>query len=58
MDLGQLRVTRSRFRFWISRCGPPFVLLGPASPNEPMSTFAPMVRRVMNKPWVPPAKAV
>jgi len=23
MDLGQLRATRSRFRFWIARCGPP-----------------------------------
>ncbi len=34
------------------------VSFDPSYPNEPMTTFAPMVRRVMNKPWVPPAKAV
>ena len=33
------------------------VSFDPAYPNEPMSTFAPMVRRVLNKPWTPPGKA-
>ena len=33
------------------------VSFDPAYPNEPMSTFAPMVHRVMNKPWVPPSNA-
>jgi predicted HD phosphohydrolase len=28
----------------------------PAYRNEPISTFAPMVRRVLNKPWLPPGK--
>ena len=33
------------------------VSFDPAYRNEPMSTFAPMVHRVLNKPCVPPAKA-
>ena len=33
------------------------VSFDPAYPNEPMSTFAPMVHRVLNKPWLPPGKA-
>ena len=33
------------------------VSFDPAYPNEPISTFAPMVHRVMNKPWLPPSKA-
>jgi len=27
----------------------------PAYKNEPMSTFEPMVRRLLNRPWLPPA---
>ncbi|MGH7923130.1 MAG: HD domain-containing protein [Candidatus Binatus sp.] len=34
------------------------VSFDPSYPNEPIETFAPIVHRVMNKPWVPPAKAV
>jgi predicted HD phosphohydrolase len=33
------------------------VSFDPAYPNEPMSTFAPMVHRVLNKRWLPPGKA-
>jgi predicted HD phosphohydrolase len=31
------------------------VSFDPAYPNEPLSTFEPMVRRLLNKPWLPPA---
>jgi predicted HD phosphohydrolase len=30
------------------------VSFDPAYPNEPLSTFEPMVRRLLAKPWVPP----
>jgi predicted HD phosphohydrolase len=33
------------------------VSFDPAYPNEPMSTFEPMLRRVLDKPWIPPTKA-
>jgi predicted HD phosphohydrolase len=32
------------------------VSFDPAYRNEPMSTFEPMVRRLLNKPWSPPSK--
>lgn len=32
------------------------VSFDPAYKNEPMSTFEPMVRRLLNKPWTPPTK--
>jgi predicted HD phosphohydrolase len=31
------------------------VSFDPAYKNEPMSTFEPMVRRLLNRPWLPPA---
>jgi len=31
------------------------VSFDPAYPNEPMTTFAPMVRRVLHRDWTPPA---
>ncbi|HUN59180.1 MAG TPA: hypothetical protein VMU41_13785 [Candidatus Binataceae bacterium] len=34
------------------------VSFDPSYPNEPMSTFAPMVYRVLSKPWLPPNNAV
>jgi predicted HD phosphohydrolase len=33
------------------------VSFDPAYDNEPMSTFEPMLRRVLDKPWIPPTKA-
>jgi hypothetical protein len=33
------------------------VSFDPAYRNEPISTFAPMVHRVLNKPWAPSGKA-
>ncbi len=33
------------------------VSFDPDYPNEPISTFAPMVHRILNKPWLPPTKA-
>lgn len=33
------------------------VSFDPAYPSEPMATFEPMVRRLLDKPWLPPSKA-
>ena len=33
------------------------VSFDPAYDNEPMATFEPMLRRVLDKPWIPPAQA-
>jgi predicted HD phosphohydrolase len=32
------------------------VSFDPTYPNEPMTTFVPMVHRVLNKRWIPPSK--
>jgi len=33
------------------------VSFDPTYDNEPMATFEPMLRRVLDKPWIPPAQA-